>query len=161
MHMGLSTRDDRRYRRVFPRGLLVAALFALFLASPGTVLAQQDPFADIAATTADVEARGVTALAISGNPRAAAVLDALRDGKLYAWKWPRPDPPLYIRSDKGYTDARTGDPVDTPALNNIRKVIVSDTVRAAIETAEGALDVFAKDPAARRQAAEALFLSAD
>jgi len=32
--MGLSTRDDRRYRRVFPRGSLVAALFALFLASP-------------------------------------------------------------------------------------------------------------------------------
>src|SRR5579872_4321038 len=161
LHMGLGTRDDRRYRRVFPRGSLVAALFALFLASPGTVLAQQDPFADISATTADIEARGVTALAISGNLRAAAVIDALRDGKLYAWKYPRPDTPLFISTDKGFVDARTGDPVDAPAPANLRKVIVSDTVRSAIETAEGALDLISKDPAARRKAAEALFLSAN
>jgi urea transport system permease protein len=159
--MGLASREGRRLWRAFPHGLLVTLLLVLFLAFSGMARAQQDPFADIAATSADVEARGVTALAISGNPRAAAVLDALRDGKLYAWKWPRPDPPLYIRTDKGYVDARTGDPVDAPALNNIRKVIVSDTVRAAIETAEGALDLFSKDPAARRKAAEALFLSAD
>jgi len=159
--MGLASREGCRPRRAFPRGFLVTLILALFLVLPGMARAQQDPFTDITATTADVEARGVTGLAISGNPRAAAVLDALRDGKLYAWKWPRPDPPLYIRTDKGYIDARTGDPVDAPALNNIRKVIVSDTVRAAIETAEGALDLFAKDPAARRKAAEALFLSAD
>jgi urea transport system permease protein len=159
--MGLASREVCRLRRAFPRGSLIILLLALFLILPGMARAQQDPFADIAATTADVEARGITALAISGNPRAAAVLDALRDGKLYAWKWPRPDPPLYIRTDKGFLDARTGDPVDTPAPNNIRKVIVSDTVRAAIETAEGALDLFAKDPGARRKAAEALFLSAD
>ncbi|HEV2187805.1 MAG TPA: urea ABC transporter permease subunit UrtB [Stellaceae bacterium] len=141
--------------------MLTVLVIALFLALPGAARAQEDPFTDIAATSADVEARGVTALAISGNPRAATVLDALRDGKLYAWKWPRPDPPLYIRTDRGYVDARTGDPVDAPALTNIRKVIVSDAVRAAIEIAEAALDLFAKDVAARRKAAEALFLSSD
>jgi urea transport system permease protein len=108
--MGLAPREVCRLRLAFPRSLSVAVLLALFLALPGMARAQQDPFADIAATTADIEARGVTALAISGNPRAAAVLDALRDGKLYAWKWPRPDPPLYIRTDKGFIDARTGDP---------------------------------------------------
>ncbi len=159
--MGLALREGIRRKDALPHALLVAVLLALLLALPGAARAQQDPFADIAATSADVEARGVTALAISGSPRAAAVLDALRDGKLYAWKWPRPDPPLYIRTDKGYVDARTGDPVDAPAFNNIRKVIVSDAVRAAIETAEGALDLFSKEPAARRRAAEALFLSAD
>ena len=159
--MGLALREGVRRKGALPHALLVAVLLALLMALPEAARAQQDPFADIAATSADVEARGVTALAISGSPRAAAVLDALRNGKLYAWKWPRPDPPLYIRTDKGYVDARTGDPVDAPAPNNIRKVIVSDTVRAAIETAEGALDLFSKDPAARRKAAEALFLSAD
>ncbi|HUI35210.1 MAG TPA: urea ABC transporter permease subunit UrtB [Stellaceae bacterium] len=159
--MGLALREGIRRKDALPHALLVAVLLALLLALPGAARAQQDPFADIAATSADVEARGVTALAISGSPRAAAVLDALRDGKLYAWKWPRPDPPLYVRTDKGYVDARTGDPVDAPAFNNIRKVIVSDAVRAAIETAEGALDLFSKEPAARRRAAEALFLSAD
>jgi urea transport system permease protein len=158
--MGLASREGCRLR-AFPRGFLTPLLLALLLALPCVARAQQDPFADIAATTADVEARGVTALAVSGNPRAATVLDALRDGKLYAWKWPRPDTPLYIRTDKGFVDARTGDPVDTPAPTNLRKVIVSDTVRAAIETAEGALDLFSADPVSRRKAAEALFLSAD
>jgi urea transport system permease protein len=159
--MGLAAREVCRLRRAFPRGFIVAVLLVLFLALPGMARAQQDPFADIAATSADIEARGVTALAISGSPRAAAVLDALREGKLYAWKWPRPDTPLYIRTDNGFVDARTGDPVDTPAPTNLRKVIVSDTVRAAIDTAESALDLFSKDAAARRKAAEALFLSAD
>jgi urea transport system permease protein len=161
MEAGLAAREVRYCRRALTRGFIAILLLALLLALPGAARAQQDPFADIAATTADVEARGVTALAISGSPRAAAVLDALRDGKLYAWKWPRPDPPLYIRTDKGFVDARSGEAIDTPAANNIRKVIVSDTVRAAIETAEAALGLFAKDPAARRKAAEALFLSAD
>jgi urea transport system permease protein len=161
MEAGLAAREVRYCRRALTRGFIAILLLALLLALPGAARAQQDPFADIAATTADVEARGVTALAISGSPRAAAVLDALRDGKLYAWKWPRPDPPLYIRTVKGFVDARSGEAIDTPAANNIRKVIVSDTVRAAIETAEAALGLFAKDPAARRKAAEALFLSAD
>jgi len=161
MEAGLAAREVRYCRRARTRGFIAILLLALLLALPGAARAQQDPFADIAATTADVEARGVTALAISGSPRAAAVLDALRDGKLYAWKWPRPDPPLYIRTVKGFVDARSGEAIDTPAANNIRKVIVSDTVRAAIETAEAALGLFAKDPAARRKAAEALFLSAD
>ena len=161
MEPGLAAREPHLLGRAPSRGFTAILLLTLLLAVPGAARAQQDPFADIAATTADVEARGVTALAISGSPRAAAVLDALRDGRLYAWKWPRPDPPLFIRTDKGFVDARSGEPVDTPAPNNIRKVIVSDTVRAAIETAEAALGLFAKDPAARRKAAEALFLSAD
>jgi urea transport system permease protein len=159
--MGLAAREVCRLRRVLPRGFIVTVLLVLFLALPGMARAQQDPFADIAATSADIEARGVTALAISGSPRTAEVLDALRNGKLYAWKWPRPDTPLYIRTDNGFVDARTGDPVDTPAPTNLRKVIVSDTVRAAIDTAESALDLFSKDPASRRKAAAALFLSAD
>jgi urea transport system permease protein len=44
---------------------------------------------------------------------------------------------------------------------NLRPVIVSDAVRAAIDTAQSALDLFAPNPAARRKAADALFQSAD
>jgi urea transport system permease protein len=159
--MALDRRE--RYRRRFALlcGFFVGALFALAMVLPATAHAQSDPFADIAATTADVEARGLTALAVSGNPRAAAVVEALRDGKLYAWKWPRPDPPLYIRTDKGFVDARTGAPVATPAMPNLRRIIVSDAVRAAIETAAGALDLSSKSPVARLKAAEALFQAAD
>jgi urea transport system permease protein len=159
--MGPAPREGWRRRRAFPRGCLAAALFALCLVLSATARAQQDPFADISATTADVEAQGVTALAVSGSPRAAPVIAALRDGKLYAWKWPRADSPLFIKTDSGYVDARTGDPVDTPAPVNLRRVIVSDTVRSAIETAEGALDLLSPEPAARRRAANALYQSAD
>ena len=139
--------------------MLIAALSAAVPTAPAH--AGGDPFAQIAATNFDIVAQGVQALATSGNPRAAAVIDALRDGKLYAWKWPRPDAPLYIRSATGFVDARSGAPVEAPAAINLRRVIVNDSVRAAIATAEGALGLFAKDPAARRTAAEALYQSAD
>jgi urea transport system permease protein len=146
-------------RRQFWFGVVVAALWAAVSAAPAR--AAGDPFAEIAATNFDVVAQGVQALATSGNPRAAAVIDALRDGKLYAWKWPRPDSPLYIRAAAGFVDARSGAPVEAPAAINLRRVIVNDSVRAAIATAEGALGLFARDPAARRTAAEALYQSAD
>jgi urea transport system permease protein len=144
------------------RGALAAALIALSLALPGAARAAAgDPFAALAARNFAVVASGVEALATSGNPRAAAVIDALRDGRLYAWKWPRPDAPLYIRAASGFRDARTGKAVAAPAPVNLRRVIVNDTVRAAIETAEGALGLFSTDPAARRKAAAALYRSAD
>ena len=159
--MALDRRERYRRRFALPCGFVIGALFSLAMVLSAAAKAQSDPFADIAATTADVEARGVTALAVSGNPRAAAVVKALADGSLYAWKWPRPDPPLYIRTDKGFVDARTGAPVETPAMPNLRRVIVSDSVRAAIETAAGALDLFSKNATARLKAAAALFQSAD
>src|SRR5262249_27496513 len=96
-----------------------------------------------------------------GHPRAEAVIEALRDGRLYAWKWPRPDAPLYIRAEAGFLDARSGEPVATPAASNLRKVIVSDTIRAALEAAEDTLGLFADDAEKRRGAAEALFVAAD
>jgi urea transport system permease protein len=146
-------------RRLFWLGTLIVALSAAVPIAPAH--AGDDPFAQIAATNFDVVAHGVEALATSGNPRATVVIDALRDGQLYAWKWPRPDAPLYIRSSTGFVDARSGAPVEAPAAINLRRVIVNDSVRAAIATAEGALGLFAKDPAARRNAAEALYQSAD
>jgi urea transport system permease protein len=146
--------------RRFWRCLWLAALLAVAAALPAR--ADTDAFAEIAATNFDVIAQGVQALATSGNPRAAAVIDALRDGKLFAWKWPNPDAPLYIRTEKGFVDARTGAAVeDAPAPVNLRRVIVNDSVRAAIASAEGALGLFAKDVSARRKAAEALYQSAD
>ena len=148
-------------RPFFPHGFMFAVLVGLILVLPGAARAAADPFADIAATNFDLVAQGVQELAVSGSPRAAAVIAALRDGRLFAWKWPRPDAPLYIRTDKGFADARTGSAVAAPAPVNLRLVIVNNSVRLAIETAEGALDLSSKSPAARLKAADAIFQSAD
>jgi urea transport system permease protein len=133
----------------------------MMLATPDMARAAGDPFANIAATNFDLVAQGVQELAVSSSPRAKAVIAALRDQRLFAWKWPRPGTPLYIRTDKGFADARTGSPVAAPPPVNLRLVIANDSVRFAIETAEGALDLSSKSPAARLKAADAIFQSAD
>ncbi|HEV2299976.1 MAG TPA: urea ABC transporter permease subunit UrtB, partial [Stellaceae bacterium] len=154
-------RGRGRGRRLLPAGLVLAALLLPLLLAAAPASAGADPFAQIAAGNFDVEAQGVRALAVSGNPRAPAVIAALRAGLLFAWKWPRPDAPLYIRTDKGFLDARTGAAVTAPAPVNLRRVIVNDSVRAAIEGAAGALDLTSPDAGLRLKAAEALFQSAD
>src|SRR5271156_2752889 len=148
-------------RPLFGHGLMLAALVGLIFMLPGAARAAGDPFADVAATNFDLVAQGVQELAVSGNSRAGAVIAALRDQRLFAWKWPRPDTPLYIRTDKGFVDARTGQPMAAPERVNLRLVIVNDSGRAAIDAAEGAIDLFSKSAAVRLKAADAIFQSAD
>jgi len=149
-------------RRRLRCGWLRCALVVLALLLPGAVRAAAgDPFADIAASNFDVVAQGVRALAVTGSPRAAAVINALRDGRLYTWRWPRPDAPLYIRTARGFVNARTGTSVSTPAPVDLRRIIVNDTVRDALGTAMGALDLFSPHSDVRRRAAEALYQSSD
>jgi urea transport system permease protein len=143
------------------RSSIGAALLMFMLVAPVAAGAGGDPFAPLAAANFDAVAQGVEALAVSGNPRAGAVIEALRNGKLFAWRWPRPDAPLYIRGAAGFADARTGAPVAAPMAVNLRRVVVNDSVRGAIETAEGALGLFAKDRAQRQIAAEALYQAAN
>jgi urea transport system permease protein len=144
-----------------PRLLARCLLLIAVLMAPLAAARADDVFAAVAATNFDAVAQGVQALGVSSNPRATTVLHALRDGNVFAWKWPRPDAPLFIKTDKGFVDARTGDAVAAPAVVNLRRVIVNDTVRAAIDAADAALGLFSPDPAARRKAAEALYQSAD
>jgi urea transport system permease protein len=141
--------------------LAVGALLLLMLVLSGPARAGGDPFADISSTNFDLVASGVSALAVSGSPRAVPVIDALSDGRLFAWRWPRSDAPLYIRTAKGLVDARSGMPVAAPAPVNLRRVIVNDSVRAAIATAEGALDLSSPHEAVRLDAARALYQSAE
>ncbi|MDE2579994.1 MAG: urea ABC transporter permease subunit UrtB, partial [Rhodospirillales bacterium] len=142
--------------------LLLVGLLVLLLFGVPRAYASGDPFAQLASTNSEMVAQGVRALAVSGNPRAHAVIAALQAHKLFSWRWPRPDAPLFIRTDAGFVDARTGAPVASPPMPvNLRAVIVSDAVRGAIETAAGVLDLYAPEPATRRDAAEALFKAAD
>jgi urea transport system permease protein len=137
------------------------AFWVLFALAP-RAFASGHKFADLGATNTEVVARGVRALAVSGSPRAAPVIAALKAGRLFAWRWPIANAPLFIRTDNGYVDARTGAVVANPPMPvNLRAVIVSDAVRSAIDTAAGVLDLRAPNPTVRERAAEALFEAAD
>ena len=137
-------------------------ILLLLLALAPRAMAAGHPFADLGATNSDVVARGVRELAVSGNARAPSVIAALKAGKLFAWRWPVANAPLFIRTDAGFVDARTGAAVATaPMPVNLRAVIMSDSVRGAIETAAGVLDLHAASAAVREKAAEALFQAAD
>ncbi len=153
--------ECRRRLRLLLLGLAPGALLMLVLILAGPTLAGGDPFADIAASNFDTVAHGVSVLAVSGSPRAIPVIDALRDGRLFAWRWPRPDAPLYIRTANGFADARSGASVAAPPPMNLRLVIVNDSVRSAIATGEGALGLTSPKQAVRLAAAEALFQSAE
>ncbi len=98
----------------------------------------------------------IDAVAVSGDPRAADVITALKDGKLYF----TPDGKAYIKADAGYLDAATGAAVaGEPA--DAKKVRVNNKIRNVVAAALGQLELMASDPARRIGAAEAVFRSRD
>ncbi|QCK85837.1 urea ABC transporter permease subunit UrtB [Phreatobacter aquaticus] len=101
-------------------------------------------------------ANAVTALAASGSPRAAAVIEALRDSNLV---YRQGDRVVFIRQANGsFVDAIDGSPA-TPETT--RPVRLNNNVRRAIEAAVGALSLMHPDAARRASAAEAVFKSKD
>ena len=113
-------------------------------------------FAALASGNYNQMRQGVTQLAASGDPRAAVVIGALQEGKLYVG----PDRTLYIKTGKGFVDAAAGKPSDVMS-SGLKQVRVSIVVSSAIDAALGSLRLFSPDPAARLQAAEAVFQSHD
>ncbi len=108
------------------------------------------------------KAKAVEALAASGAPRAAPVLEALGDGLLFRRK---ADKRLVIGREAAGSyaleDAVTGDPLGEAAAGALKKVKVNNKVRRAIRAALGALTLLSPDPAVRLSAADAVFKSAD
>ncbi|HET9902271.1 MAG TPA: urea ABC transporter permease subunit UrtB [Xanthobacteraceae bacterium] len=97
-------------------------------------------------------------LAASGDARAAAVIDALADGRLFVAGEP---PALIVRDPGGKTlDAATGAALATDPAS-LRPVRISNRVRRAIDAARGALTLFSTDPDRRRAAADAVFKARD
>ena len=104
----------------------------------------------------------INAIAATGNPAAAPVLQALSDGDVYSRK---SDGMVFITKKSGTNyeliDPLTGETVDTVASDAIEKVKVNNTLRRVIRTALGALTLISPDPGTRRAAAEAIFQSGD
>ena len=128
-------------------------LLLLLLAAPAFA---QSPYAPLASQNFDDIRRGVESLATSGEPRAVDVLAAMQTGQLLVGL----NGGLFVKNATGaYIDAATGETA-TPD-GPLKPVRVNNAIRRAVDAAMGNLRLFARDPAARRDAAEAVFKARD
>jgi len=145
---------ERRARRLAP-AVLLAVLGVLLCVRPAAA-EPADPYAALAAAGFEAVARGVTSLAGSGDPHARPAIEALLDRRLYA----APGGMLLIRVPSGWTDARTGEPVQS-VPDALRPVRLNNRLRNAIDSALSLLDLRSPDAGTRRSAATALYLAHD
>jgi urea transport system permease protein len=98
----------------------------------------------------------VTAIAASGHARAALVITALAEGRLFAGV----DNQIYVREKTGaLLNAATGAAVDDQAA--LKPVRTNNRVRRAIDAAMGTLTLLDPDPRKRLEAAQSVFKSRD
>jgi len=106
--------------------------------------------------------RVVEALAATGDPAAAPILEALGGGDLY---YRQSDNAIFIaeRGGKGYllTDPLTGAAAGEAGRREVRKIRVNNSLRRAVRAAIGTLTLRSPDPNVRRSAAEAVLKSRD
>jgi urea transport system permease protein len=134
-------------------GLLLIALLSL-TPVPGRAQPADEALAALASTNFDSVRRGVEALSVSGEKRAATVIAALQAGRLYM----RTDKALFIRQDNGsFADAATGVAAPDVMASGLKPVRVNNAVRSAIDAALGSLRLFSPDATTRLDAAEAVF----
>ena len=110
----------------------------------------------------DDTARQVEALAATGDPRVAPVLEALAGGDLYVRK---SDNAVFKaeRAGKVYTltDPLTGEAAGEAERRDVTKIKVNNRLRGQVKAALGALTLRSPDRAARLTAAETILKAAD
>jgi urea transport system permease protein len=140
------------------RALRLLSLLSLLLALAPAVSAQpaEDAFAQLQADSYAQTARAVDLLVRSAHPQAAAIIEALADGRLLAGGGA-----VVVRGRQGgFTDARTGEALAAEPAG-AKPVRLNNSVRRAIQGALGVLGLIDPDPARRIAAAEAVFRARD
>jgi urea transport system permease protein len=104
----------------------------------------------------------VGALAATGDPAVAPVLQALSAGDLYVRK---ADRAVFAatKADGGFSlkDPLTGADAGTAGSRDVEKIKVNNAVREAVAAALGSLTLMSEDPAKRRAAAADVFKNSD
>jgi urea transport system permease protein len=142
---------------------VLALVFILGLIVAGAGLAHAGPYEDALEkfTTDDYAdtADAVTAVATSGSPLAAPLIEALQDGRLM---FSAKDKKVFIKTtDDKLIDAATGKPAEGTAPDDIDIVRVNNRLRGVIDAANGALTLMAPEPSRRYDSAQAVFKSRD
>jgi urea transport system permease protein len=131
---------------------LLRCLLLLLALLPFAARAEDDPFAGMGGSFDDTK-HAIEALALSGSKQAEPTIVALQAGKLFI----APDKSLWIKTDAGAVNARTGETGEAPG--GLKPVKKNNSVREAADSALGSLTLFSPDRATRAQAAEAVFKS--
>ncbi len=146
------------------RACLVACMLALaFLltavltAPPASSQTIDDALGKFAADSFRDTEEGITALAASGSPRAAAIIQALQAGEL---AFDPASKKIFIRRDGSVIDAATGEAIAS-APAELSTVRINNRLRRAIEAALGSLTLVSSDPRQRFSSAQAVFKSRD
>src|SRR5712672_2851508 len=160
---------------------LVALLFALAIAlavPTGPVGAQPAPAAESAAPAADQPApaltglagalahfleddfdetdTGISKVAATADPRAAAIIEALQDGRL---SFSAEQKKVFYKDASGkLIDALTGTP-EAAEPADLSEVRLNNRVRRALDAAIGGMSLQARDPDKRFESAQAVFKS--
>ena len=152
-------RDRMAMRNFYDRVVALVFILGLLVASAG--LAHAGPYEDALEkfTTDDYAdtADAVTAVATSGNPLAAPLIEALQDGRLL---FSAKDKKVFIKTkDDTLLDAATGKPAEGAAPDDLDSVRLNNRLRGTLDAAKGALTLMAPDPKLRYAAAQAVFKS--
>ena len=146
-------------RRLARSVLLILALIAA-LPVLGATANAQDISGALAKLTTDSYADTVEAigdLSASGHPRAAAIIQAIQDGRL---EFDTATRTVAIRGAAGLVDAAKGEALASPPAG-LSPVRANNRVRGVLSAAMGSLTLMSPDPMKRREAAEAVFKSRD
>jgi urea transport system permease protein len=103
----------------------------------------------------------IEALAATGDPAVAKVLEALGAGELYLRKG---DKKVFIAKGSGtlaLSDPLTGEAAGEASSGQLERIKVNNRLRRAIRTAMGSLTLLSPDPGVRRAAVASIFQNAD
>ena len=136
-------------------------LFTLFMAS--TTMARADgpgqALQGLASGNYNEVTSSVEALATSGDPDAARIIEALGDGRLLVRA---SDKALFIKTKTGeIVAAQGGAPATGVAPADLKPIRLNNRVRRAVDAAVGALTLMSPDRGQRLSAAAAVFKSRD
>jgi urea transport system permease protein len=148
---------DRIIALVFALGLLVAGTFGAN--AQGNAQGFESALSGFTADSFSDTDTAITAVATSGNPLAADVIQALQDGRLL---FSAEAKKVFIRTAAdAILDAATGKPIAGTPPADLSPVRVNNRLRRAIDAALGGLTLLATDPAKRFEAAQAVYKSRD
>ena len=148
-------------RRFFVRFAALALMIGMLAAA--SVAAHAGPYEDALAgfTTDDFSdtIEAVDAVAASGSPLAAPLLQALKEQRLL---FSAAAKKVFIKAGDGaLLDAATGQPVAGAAPDDAETVRLNNRLRNVLDAAIGGLTLMAPDPARRMDAAQSVFKSRD